>query len=135
MNQIQTTIKDTEELKEAFRKKFGQFYVSIDAKTKAIRVVDIVNGLKVNGTYGDDIECVASGDIEKWIQSEFLSRQTALVESVVALIRGHKFQTYSAKTALIQGNEILSQVSEEEGLIKLKDLNDLIALLEESLKA
>ncbi len=53
-----------------FREKFGQFYVSIDSKTKAIRVVDIENGQKVNGEDGSLIECVASGDIEKHIATE-----------------------------------------------------------------
>jgi len=56
-------------MREDFRSRFGRFYVSIDSKTKAIRIVDIENGTKVNGEDGSLIECVASNDIEKFIDS------------------------------------------------------------------
>ena len=56
-----------EEIERRFRNKFGQFYVSIDAKTKAIRIVDIVNGVKANSDDGTQIEFVTSGDIEEFI--------------------------------------------------------------------
>lgn len=69
-------IPSLQEKIEEFRAKFGQFYISIDSKTKAIRVVDIENGIKVNGEDGSLIECVASNNIEKWIDQALLSART-----------------------------------------------------------
>lgn len=59
-------MKTTKNWLRLFREKFGQFYISIDSLTKAVRIVDIVKGLKI-ATEDGYIECVASGDIEKHI--------------------------------------------------------------------
>ena len=67
-----------EEVMKSFRKKFGQFYVSIDAKTKAIRMVDIENGVKVNGDDGSKIECVSSGDIEDFLRTALSAQNEAV---------------------------------------------------------
>lgn len=67
---------------EEFREKFGQFYVSIDAKTRAIRIVDIENAIKVNGEDGSQIECVASGDIEKFLSEALTTQRLEVIEEV-----------------------------------------------------
>jgi len=77
-------------IREEFRKKFGQFYVSIDSKTKAIRIVDIENGLKVNGEDGSLIECVASGDIEKWLDSKIDELLKSQREDLVEKLEEYK---------------------------------------------
>jgi len=64
---------EKEKIIKNFREKFGQFYISIDAKTKVIRMVDIKKGIKINGKGGTKIECVASSDIEKWIVENFVN--------------------------------------------------------------
>lgn len=55
-----------------FRNKFGQFYVSVDSKTGAIRIVDLEGGINVHGDDGTSIRCIASGDIEKYISQNFI---------------------------------------------------------------
>ncbi len=77
-----------QQIEEAFKQKFGEFYVSIDSKTKAIRVVDIVNGTKVNGDDGSLIECIASGDIQKFLSSA-LTQQLSLVEEEIERMKEH----------------------------------------------
>ena len=83
---------------ESFDEKFGQFYVSIDSKTKAIRVVDIENGIKVNGEDGSLIECVASSDIKKFLLSSQLSIIQAIDELIEEVIKNKEqvngFQPY-----------------------------------------
>ena len=79
--------KEQETIKK-FRDKFGQFYISIDSKTKAIRIVDIQNAVKVNGNDGSLIECVASGDIEKYLIEEIKNEAGEKEKQIVEMIRG-----------------------------------------------
>ncbi len=81
---------NTQNIQEEFRRKFGQFYVSIDAETKAVRTVDIENGIKVNGNDGHKIECVASRDIEDYFITKISQSLEAERERVRAKIEGKR---------------------------------------------
>lgn len=83
-----------EEIEKSFNEKFGQFYVSIDSKTKAIRIVDIVDGIKVNGKDGSLIECVASGDVKSFYTSQIKS----LLEEYVKWAENQRGEIPSYKT-------------------------------------
>lgn len=51
-------------------------------------------------------------------------------EEAVNFISNYKFQTYIAQNVLMEGNIVLSEISREENMIKLGDLQHIITSLE-----
>ncbi len=75
---------------------------------------------------GDYCEGDHLGFIKSFISQELKLAEQRGREEVIEKIKANKFKTYSAKTALMDGNTVLSQVSEVSDLVRMQDLSDFL---------